>query len=338
MSIETAVSQLKELTQSGQKFEGYVLVQKAEQKQTKNGDPYFDLELAQKETKVGCKLWSSDFGDIQVSEIKDILKEGEVVFVTGVSNLYRDTIQLNIKSYRAINDTDDTDDVDLSEFVASAPLSKNELKEQIEKYINSVSDPLLKEIATRLLAKYETSYYEYPAAQKMHHAVAGGLAWHSLTLMKISDFLSNLYPSVNRDLMIVTAAAHDIGKCDELSGPIATKYTNRGSLIGHINLAIMEIEKVVQELREEFADTYFNELNRELSEQTVMQLIHNVVSHHGKLEWGSNVVPATLEAQLFHLADMIDSRANGIITGLENANEGEITKVGYDKWYKPITE
>ena len=36
--------------------------------------------------------------------------------------------------------------------------------------------------------------------------------------------------------------------------------------------------------------------------------MHLILSHHGQKEWGSPVIPYTLEAQILHYADLIDSR------------------------------
>ncbi len=40
----------------------------------------------------------------------------------------------------------------------------------------------------------------------------------------------------------------------------------------------------------------------------VHQLMHNILCHHDKLEWGACVTPATMEGHLIHIVDFLDSR------------------------------
>jgi 3'-5' exoribonuclease len=47
--------------------------------------------------------------------------------------------------------------------------------------------------------------------------------------------------------------------------------------------------------------------------------VHALIAHHGRLEFGSPVVPATLEAALLHQADVTDSRARGFLDHLAHA-------------------
>ncbi|QOY37646.1 3'-5' exoribonuclease YhaM family protein [Anaerobacillus isosaccharinicus] len=328
------IQTLSELTEAGQQFQGFALVKKSELGNSARNEPFFSVVLGQKEKEVDAKLWASDFGfNVTPNDIKEIIKEGVVISVAGVSNVYKEVIQLKITSFRSINEEDN---VNVNDFVKSAVIPTAEIKAQIEDYLSSITDPLIKEITETLLSKYEKPFFEFPAAMTHHHNYASGLSYHSLGMIKIADNLCSLYPQLNRDLMISSCVLHDLGKVFELSGPIATTYTVRGNLLGHINMIIMEIEKEAETLRREKAEIYFNETNRTYSEETITHLLHIIVSHHGKLEWGSNILPKSLEAQLFHLVDMIDSRANGMIDGLAKASEGQMTKVGREYLYKPF--
>ena len=40
------------------------------------------------------------------------------------------------------------------------------------------------------------------------------------------------------------------------------------------------------------------------------RVLHNILSHHGPVEWGSVVPPATREAWLLHLCDNMSARIN----------------------------
>jgi 3'-5' exoribonuclease len=50
----------------------------------------------------------------------------------------------------------------------------------------------------------------------------------------------------------------------------------------------------------------------------LQQVVHLIVSHHGTTEWGSPVVPKTLEAVLLHQIDLLDSRVAGFMDHVGN--------------------
>jgi 3'-5' exoribonuclease len=52
----------------------------------------------------------------------------------------------------------------------------------------------------------------------------------------------------NRDVLIAGAIIHDIGKTIELSGPIATKFTLEGKLLGHISIMQAEVKEAADTL------------------------------------------------------------------------------------------
>jgi len=75
-------------------------------------------------------------------------------------------------------------------------------------------------------------------------------------------------------------------------------------LVGHIVRGIVVIEQAAAELG--------------FPEAELRQLIHLIASHHGTQEWGSPVVPKTLEAVLLHQIDLLDSRIGGFMDHVSN--------------------
>jgi 3'-5' exoribonuclease len=104
---------------------------------------------------------------------------------------------------------------------------------------------------------------------------------------------------------------HDIGKTIELSGPILPKYTMAGKLLGHISIINAEINKVCEQLG--------------VNGETSVLLQHMVLSHHGKHEFGSPVLPMIREAELLYFIDNIDSKMYIIDKALDQIEEGEFT-------------
>ena len=132
-------------------------------------------------------------------------------------------------------------------------------------------------------------------------------------MLRLAKAIADLYPVLNRDLLYAGVILHDIGKVVELSGPIATTYTVKGNLLGHITLMVSEIEEVARTLGVE-------------ETEEVMLMQHMVLSHHGKEEWGSPKRPMIQEAEMLHYIDNIDAKMQTLTRELEYVEPGEFTK------------
>jgi 3'-5' exoribonuclease len=133
-----------------------------------------------------------------------------------------------------------------------------------------------------------------PAATSFHHAYRGGLLEHTLSVVNLCDKFATAYENINRDILISGAILHDIGKVIEYNNK-TFKRTDEGKLLGHIAIGITIVDKKAKKIRE-FPEKILNAIK------------HLILSHHGELEWGSPVQPATVEAVLLHYADNIDSK------------------------------
>jgi 3'-5' exoribonuclease len=100
---------------------------------------------------------------------------------------------------------------------------------------------------------------------------------------------------------------HDIGKIEELSYDSAFEYTDKGKLVGHIviasNLVRDEIKKIA-----------------DFPVELENNLIHLILSHQGKLEHASPVVPKTAEAIALYQADELSAKVNAY----KNAVDSEL--------------
>jgi 3'-5' exoribonuclease len=134
------------------------------------------------------------------------------------------------------------------------------------------------------------------AAKSMHHAYAGGLLEHTVSCLKLAHRFADHYPQVDRDLLVAGAFFHDLGKVRELIGEKSAEYTDEGKLVGHHVMAAQWIHDKARRVG----------VPRDLEHHVV----HLVLAHHGKLEYGSPKVPLTLEALLTHIIDELDSRVN----------------------------
>lgn len=314
-----AITCLLELSESGQRFEGYALIKSVQDATTSGGSPYFNITVNKKHKSISCKLWENKFGGYSVVEIKKMLQSGTVHFIIGSISEYRGELQLTMDEFRLCKEGE----VNITDYLEAAPEPIEELQKEYEQFLNDIQSPILHTICQQLYDDHKTDFTTFPAAKSNHHAFVGGLLYHTVSMLRIGKHIVSQYPQVNRSLLFASIALHDLGKVVELSGYIASDYTKVGNFLGHITIVNMLIDRKVQKLKEEK-----DKWTRADFDQ-VYELMHIISAHHGKLEWGSPVTSKNLEAEIIHHIDMIDSRINMIVNGLddENLSEDEPKKI-----------
>jgi 3'-5' exoribonuclease len=141
------------------------------------------------------------------------------------------------------------------------------------------------------------AFVRAPAAKSIHHAFAGGLCEHTLSVLQLGWRMCDHYPQLDRDLVTAGCLLHDIGKAREISPEPGFEYTDEGKLVGHLILTC-------QLIREKAAR--IPDFPRELE----WRITHLVAAHHGRREYGSPKEPATLEAMVVHALDELDTRVS----------------------------
>lgn len=282
---------------------------------TTKGSNYLNIILQDTSGTIEAKKWEVEIGD------EEIIKVGNIIRVEGDILIYKSGIQLRINKVEIINDSE----LDISQFVPSAPISRNELQKTLFEYVEKISNKEVKMVVEEVIKNHYISLSTYPAATKNHHEYASGLLYHTTSMLKVAEALSGIY-KVNTSFLYAGIILHDIGKTIELSGPILPKYTTAGKLIGHISIINSEVAKVCEQLA--------------VSGETSILLQHMVLSHHGQYEFGSPVLPMTKEAELLNFIDNIDSRMNAIDKALSGIDEGEFTPRQFAledrNFYKPF--
>lgn len=201
----------------------------------------------------------------------------------------------------------------LRNFLPSANMSLEELKICVFNSINKIENKIIKEITIRLVEKYHDSFFIYPAASRMHHAYVGGLAYHSIGMLKLADGFIDNYPYLRRDYLYAGIILHDIGKAIELTGIQGTEYTLDGQLLGHLVLGALEINKMAVKLGVE-------------DKQEVRLLEHMLISHHGQPQFGACKKPETPEALLLWIIDTIDSKMRVLDETFEHVEPGSFSE------------
>lgn len=309
---------IKELmTSNNEEVELILRLSDVQIKKTSTNEDYASMLGFDGEEKIEAKIWN--FTD----EMRNALVSGEVYKVIARTKQYQNRTQLNILSIEKVIDNGN---IDLSKYYEHAKIDGNTLATKINDYFQKIDNVILQNVVSILLKKHFNEFFEYPAAVTMHHNYYYGLAYHTYSMLKLSDVYLEQYPFINKDLVYAGVILHDIGKITELSGPKGTEYTKMGRLLGHISLGANEIYEVAKEL------------NVEESEE-IINLLHIILSHHGQLEYGSPKEPMTPEALLIHLLDYSDSRLASLEPEVSKIKPGEYTGSisSFDRksFYKP---
>ncbi|MGD6817774.1 3'-5' exoribonuclease YhaM [Metabacillus sp. 84] len=301
----------------GEQVELYLLIKSSTKGVASNGKPFLTLILQDKSGEIEAKLWDASQGDEQTYGAQGIVK------IAGDIHHYRGRNQLKIKNIRPLHDHESHD---VSDFLETAPLQKEEMMNTITQYIFEMKNPSIQRITRHLVKQHQQALLEYPAATKNHHEFVSGLAYHVVSMLNLAKSIAALYPSLDTDLLYAGVILHDLGKVTELSGPISTAYTVEGNLLGHISIMVNEVAQAAKELGIE-------------SEEVVI-LQHMILSHHGKAEWGSPKPPMIKEAEILHYIDNLDAKMNMLDRALERVKPGEFSERVFAlenrSFYKPV--
>ncbi len=268
--------------------DGYCIIKSIEQKTSSKGDSYLDMMLGDSEGEINAKLWRYSpelYGQYSVNEL---------VKIRGLISQYNGADQLKIERIRH---TTSDDNVNIADFVKTAAYSGEEMYTELLNISENFSDSELSKIVTAILKDNRMCLLYWPAAFKLHHAVRGGLLLHTISIVRLCEKVCEIYPFVDKELLISGAILHDIAKLSEFSvaeSGIATGYSAEGNLLGHLAMGAMVIERYAEKLG--------------ISQKTAMLLEHMVLSHHGEPEFGAAVRPMFIEAELLSELDLMDSR------------------------------
>lgn len=290
--------------QVDQEFQGFYLIKNADVRLAKNGKKFIAFTFQDTTGTVDGKFWDASEEEITRFE------PGKVIALQGKREVYNGQPQVKIMHLRLAK-IDEPSDATM--YMERAPIKREDMEEEINQTLFEIINPHWNRIVRFLLNKYQKEFFEFPAAKRNHHAFANGLAYHTLSMLRLGKAIVKTYPELNASLLYAGIIIHDLGKVLELTGPMATEYTVAGNLIGHLVLVDEEITKACVALK--FDD----------QEEDIVVLRHMVLSHHGLLEYGSPVRPRIMEAEILHQIDNMDASMQMMLTSIRQATPGEYT-------------
>jgi 3'-5' exoribonuclease len=287
----------------------FLLIRKIELRSTKKSSDYLYTELGDKTTSLNANIWEG------FTELAAKAKVGDVVKVAGTIEEYQGSLQIRVSSIRLATEKDGVKPIN---FLPESKRNLDLMKEEFNQRLRSISNKHLKKLLTQIFSgeRFER-FCNAPAAKYWHHAYIHGLLEHTLEIIKICELMCEFHPELNKDILVAGAMLHDLGKIEELLYHSAFEYSDKGKLVGHIVIASNLVRDEIKNIAG-------------FPEELENNLIHMILSHQGKLEHASPVVPKTAEAIALYQADELSAKVNAY----KNVIEAEL-KTG-SNWTKFI--
>lgn len=273
---------------AGQSYTNQTMaVEEIQQHTTRSGEPYYRLTLQDKSGEIGAKIWKDSFPQCAVQN----LIRGTVV------NCDFEVQEYNQQPQAIITKLTPTKDYDLGDLIQTSDKDLDSMWKRLLEYSAKIKDKHLKQLVDNLLSDETISkQLKYaPGAEKVHHDFIGGLVEHILEMLDFAQPVLKAYPTANPDLVTAGIILHDIGKIDELERQKTVFIrTKPGYLIGHL---LQGFEIII------------NHMPKDIPEETKIQIIHILASHHGEPEFGAVVRPATIEAAIVSHVDNLSTKS-----------------------------
>ena len=285
--------------------ECFALVKSCEKKSAKNGTFYLDMLLADKDSELVAKLWDYKEDMAFYPEVNTVVK------FRGTLQQYNGNDQFIIQRMRATNDNDN---INMSDFVKSADYSGNKMLDTIIDIVSGFNDAELKSVVLSMLEDNKEDLLFFPAAEKLHHAMTGGLLYHTLSIVRLCECVCSIYPCIDRELLLSGAILHDIAKLREYSvnaTGIVDGHTVEGMLLGHLVMGSEDVGRKCDELN--------------ITPEKKFLLQHMLISHHGKLEFGAAVRPSFIEAEVLSQLDLFDANMYEMADAVKDVAPGDFT-------------
>ncbi|HEY8467803.1 MAG TPA: HD domain-containing protein [Solirubrobacterales bacterium] len=271
----------------------------------RNGEDFLRLLVADRTGTVEAVVWDD------VDACFEVCEPGSIVYIEGAFSVHPQYgPKITVKSIRRAAEGE----YDRLELVEGPPTPVERMEADLRALIATVQNPHLRQLLDRFFAPnspHWQRFREAPAAKYYHQAYPHGLLDHSLSVAQAVSAVSSAFPGIDRDVAVTGALLHDVGKTQAYNDdPLAIDLTDAGKLQGEIPLGYYLVRREIEEI-----DGFDPEL--------AQAVLHIILSHHGTLEHGSPVVPATREATLVHAMDNLGGKLGSFDRLERELPEGE---------------
>jgi 3'-5' exoribonuclease len=269
----------------GQGVDEIFVIRARSRRQKRNGEAFLKIQLGDVTGSVEGVVWDG------VEQLEGRCETGAVVRVVGTYSVdERYGAAITIRNLLAAADGE----YDLTDLAEGPPVPYEQMAADLQSLVATVQRPHLGELLARLTdpeSRIGRAYHTAPAAKYYHQAYRHGLLEHCLSVAQGVSALAATFPGIDRDIAVAGALLHDIGKVETYASRNgAIELTDLGKLLGEIPLGYYRVRRTIEKIEG-------------FPRSDAAALLHIILSHHGKLEHGSPVVPCTREATLVHFID-----------------------------------
>ncbi len=278
----------------GETIQEVFLLADKQLRSNRNGDLYLLAQLRDRTGQISGLLWNVD------EEAMASIRSGEFVTIRGKVQLYQGNLQI-ILTHIAPHQGEE---LDPSDFIPGTSIEVDGLLARLQEIAESVENRPIRYLWEAFLDDQAIIHdlARSPAGVRLHHAYSGGLLEHVVNLLETAIRIVDLYPTLDRDLLLIGIFLHDLGKTRELGYETTFTYTDQGQLLGHLMIGI--------EMLNEKVPLAENRLGTCFPEEILLRIKHMILSHHGSYEYGSPRLPMTPEAIALHHLDNLDAKIN----------------------------
>ncbi len=251
--------------------------------------PFLRLTLGDRTGRIGAIMWE------KADQYSSLFAAGDAIKVTGRISEWNGRPQMELDSLRLCRE----DEIDPSRLIRQSHRQPDEMEQELDQLVASVRNPHLSALLSCLFddEAFRRRFLSATAAVTVHHAYGGGLLEHSLEVVRWVELAAQMRPEyADRDLMVVGALLHDVGKLDSYVVQ-GTRFdmTVDGKLFGHILMGWKMLSDCIDSIGG-------------FPPALAQELLHIVASHHGEKEFGAIETPRTFNAFCVHWADMASAR------------------------------
>ncbi|MBI2431314.1 MAG: HD domain-containing protein [Candidatus Hydrogenedentes bacterium] len=273
--------------QEGDFVNDYFVAVRKDLRFRQTGGPFLGMVFKDRTGDMGGIMWNN------AADVAKLFELGDVVNVRGRVSTYQNRLQIQVEQVLPLRETE----YRLEDLILTASDPKEDLA-RLRALLDTVKNTWLQQLLQ--LFWQDTAFMQQfiaaVAAKKWHHEYRGGLARHCYEMARLAETMCELYPELDRDVLLTSVFLHDLGKLQEMTHDLAVDYTNEGKLLGHLQIGCDLAQVKMCQI-----PNFPNNLR--------LELLHCILSHHGELLNGSPVVPKTLEAIVLHHIDNLDAQA-----------------------------
>lgn len=280
---------------------------------TKMGKSYYALLLQDRTGTLDAKIWELNNAIGHFESMDYIRVEGQITVFQGAN-------QLNVRRVRKAEEGEYIP----ADYMPCTTKDVKKMQADLLEMIKKTKNPYLKKLAEAVFVEdkaFMKEFVQHSAAKSVHHGFMGGLLEHTVSVAKMCEYYCTQYEELNRDLLVMCALFHDIGKVEELSAFPYNDYTDEGQLVGHIVMGTMKLDRIMHTIPG-FPAKLGNEVK------------HCILAHHGELEYGSPKKPALIEALALSMADNTDAKIQTFKEALKKDNTTESEWIGYQRLFE----